>query len=195
MKKNEPKHMRIEGIEGVDFYVCPFGAMKAANIMSDLTSFVMPIVGALVPMASNIDVGETAGLSGLSVQSLADDVDLGNEKTAEAIGSALANLQISGAKIELLLRKLLIQEGNVTVSYTDDNGRKKTEIMDADLVDEIFCMDVAGMFVLAAKVAIFNYGSFFKRIAAQFGNRRQGAADPASENTEPSTPISLVSLS
>jgi len=81
-------------------------------------------------------------------------------KAAPQISAAFS--MISGDKIELLLKKLLCSK-NIVIK---DSGEYLTE----ETADEIFCAEIQDMYLLAFYVLKENFGGFFEKISALFGN-------------------------
>lgn len=80
------------------------------------------------------------------------------------------------------MKKLLIAHKNVVVELPvmdeDDveTGEYSQEILDMDIVNEIFCGDVQDMFILAFYVIRLNFNGFFKRLAGQSGKAGEAIA-------------------
>lgn len=135
------------------FYIRPLPAFKAANMTGELAALVLPILSGLAPLLSDVGTGE--GEKSLF------DVDLG--EAAPAIAGAFSS--ISGDKLELILKHLLIAGKNISVETPGEKARLLTE----DLANEVFCTDVQDMFLLAFEVIRTNYNGFFKKLGSQFG--------------------------
>lgn len=139
---------RIEGkeaeLKGMKFLIYPFGAFTAANLSGELAGLLLPAMGALAPLLSDQKL------------SLDDDV----MKAAPQISTAFS--MISGDKIELLLKKLLCSKNIVL--------RDKGEYLTEEMADEIFCAEIQDMYLLAFYVLKENFGGFFEKISALFGN-------------------------
>ena len=88
----------------------------------------------------------------------------------------------SGSKVESMMKKLLIAHKNVVVELPvmdeDDveTGEYSQEILDMDIVNEIFCGDVQDMFILAFYVIRLNFNGFFKRLAGPSGKAGEAIA-------------------
>ena len=136
------------------FYIRPFPAFKASNIFGQLVKTVTPVIGGVLSLA-----GEAGGKGGGSL------FDIDFDKAAPALAGALSDL--SGDKLEALLRQLLIDYKNIS---TDDPNTGRTTILTEDLANEIFCGDTQDMFILAVEVIRLNYNGFFNKLAAQFGD-------------------------
>lgn len=146
MKQLEPVKKTIDGI---NFYISQFPALKAANLTGELASVLAPLLGVIAPL-----IGGNESLL---------DAD------AEKIGNAMANCTgISGDKIELLVRKLLLG-GNIAVEEIDDYGKTDFQRLDEDVLNEIFCGNVQNMFILCYHVIALNFDGFFKKLAAPSG--------------------------
>ena len=83
-----------------------------------------------------------------------------------AISSALST--ISGDKVERMMRRLLIDQQNISVQGEDTDGN--TVILDKDLADEVFCGELQDMFILCYEVIKLNFKGFFKRDGIQSGS-------------------------
>lgn len=70
------------------------------------------------------------------------------EEAMPAISSALST--ISGDKVERMMRRLLIDQQNISVQGEDTDGN--TVILDKDLADEVFCGELQDMFILCYEV-------------------------------------------
>lgn len=132
------------------FYIRPFPAFKAAKLTGELTGLVAPLISGLLPIAGN------------SKDKSVLDVDL--EPAIPAISAAFSTL--SGDKLEVVLKHLLITGRNVSVSGPGD---EKAKLLTEDTANEIFCAEVQDMFILAFEVIRTNYNGFFKKLATQFG--------------------------
>lgn len=149
VKQLEPKRVTIGE---VTFAIFPFGAFYAANLSGDLGKFLGPIVaGALPLLGSDSDVME---------------LDL-KEAMPLVIGAFEA---LDGDSVEKLLKKLLINQKNISCEYRDDKGEVVQSILSSDLADSIFCQNVYGMYRLAVEVINVNYSGFFKNLLGQYGN-------------------------
>lgn len=140
---------RMEGREvnlgGINFLIYPFGAFTAANLSGELTGMLLPAAGALAPL-----------LEGDKKLSLDDDVLEAAPQIAQAFS------MVSGDKIERLLKKLLCSKNIVL--------RDKGEYLTEEMADEIFCAEIQDMYLLAFYVLKENFGGFFEKISALFGN-------------------------
>lgn len=153
MKQTEPREVTISGTK---FYIRPFPAFKAANLTGELASLLTPILTSLVPFINTGTEGDTNGLM---------DIDIG--KAAPNIAGAFSG--ISGEKVELLLRKLLLQNKNIAVEVENESGESDAETLTEDIVNEIFCGEVQDTFLLAFEVIRLNFNGFFKKIVGRFG--------------------------
>lgn len=148
LKQLEPKK---ETIGGLNFYIRPFPAMVAANLTGDLASLLTPVLAALMPLVGNSD-NESDGEDG-------DLMDIDVNDAAASISKSMEGF--SGSKVESMMKKLLIAHKNVVVELPvmdeDDveTGEYSQEILDMDIVNEIFCGDVQNMFILAFYVICF----------------------------------------
>ncbi|MCX4355841.1 MAG: hypothetical protein OSJ43_06405 [Oscillospiraceae bacterium] len=130
------------------FYIRPLPAFKAANLSGELASVLLPLLSGIAPLVSS-DIGIE---------------DLGSDEVAPAMNKAFSNL--SGDKVESLLKKLLIQGKTVSVVTPDDEDAK---LLTEDLANEVFSANVQDMFVLAFEVIKTNFGGFFDKISALSG--------------------------
>lgn len=142
------------------FYIKPFPAFKAANLTGELASVLSPLLAAVAPL-----VGGDGGIENIMDM----DVEKVGEKMAEGM---MGNINISGDKIEALMRKLLLG-GNIVIEYEDDEGETQQEKLDKDLADEVFCGNVQDMFVLCVHVIKLNFNGFFGKIASLSGKGKQ----------------------
>ena len=140
-------------IGGNTFYIKPFGAFASARVSGEISSTLGPILGGLLPVAS----------------AMKDDkkfTDIELEDVVPTITTALAS--IDGEKLEHLLKTLLINNKNISVSGEDTDG--EVEPLTYDLANEIFCCGLDEMVLLCLEVARINYNGFFERLTGQFGN-------------------------
>lgn len=134
-------------IGGNHFHIFPFPAFKAANLSGELVAVVAPMIASIAPL-----LGDGKGVSNMEI-----------EKAAPEIGAAFNSL--SGDKVEVLLKKLLIAYQNISVTLEGNDAQWLTE----DLVNELFCGNAQDMFVLAFHVIKVNYSGFFGKFSSQFG--------------------------
>lgn len=170
LKQMEPTH---EKIGDYDFYIRPFPAMVAANLTGELASLLTPVLAALIPLVGNGEDGENSeGDGGLL------DVDV----NTAAASMAKSMEGFSGAKVESMMKKLLVAHKNIVVELPvlDEDGvetdEAEQEILDMDLVNEIFCGEVQDMFILAFYVIRLNFNGFFKKLAGRFGKAGEALA-------------------
>ena len=159
MKQFEPVNVTVNGY---DFHIFPFPAFKAANMSGELVSVLGPALGSLLTLLGN-DEQEGSNL-----------LDVNLEKSAPAIAGAFAS--ISGDKIEGLLKRLLLSGKNITVDIDDE-----TEYVSEDMLNNMFCGSVEGMFVLAFHVIKTNFGGFFKKfenLSGVVGKKLQAMKTP-----------------
>lgn len=153
MKKMSVKATKTIG--GNTYYIRPFGAFKAARISGDISSVILPVIGSFTPLVKALPKGAEDSI-----------MDMDAEVVAPALAQGLSN--INGSKVELLLKSLLTDHGNVTVQL---EGEKEAQMLTEDLADEVFCGDIQDAFIVAFEVIKVNYGSFFTKLAPQFGNQ------------------------
>lgn len=153
-------------VGGYNFYIKPFPAFTTANLTGELASMLTPILAALLPLVGGDDEGGEDGEdNGLM------DIDV--DKAAESISHCMDGF--SGKKVEILLKKLLIANRNISVELPvedeDDmaTGEYEQEVLDMDLANELFCGEVQDMFVLAFHVIKLNFNGFFKKLGGQYG--------------------------
>lgn len=146
LKQIEPT---VKRVGDYNFYIRPFAAFKAANLTGELASVLAPLLSALAPL-----VGSNENLM---------DVDAG--KAAEAMSNCTS---ISGEKLEKLMKKLLLG-GHIAVEVSGDDGEVEGQILDENLVNEMFCGEVQDMFILCFYVIQLNFNGFFKKLAGLSG--------------------------
>lgn len=155
-----------------NFYIRPFPAFRAANIMGDLASFLLPVLGAILPLADKVGDG--------------DLLDADVEDVLPALSKAMSDL--SGDEVERVLKKLLVDNKNVSIEgeATDD----KTQIMTMDLANEAFCGDIWGMLRLCWEVIKINYGgTFFEK----FKGTPSGGQSESTKTTKSQSGVTLTS--
>lgn len=148
MKQIEPTMVKVGGN---DYYITPFPAFKAANLTGELASVLAPLFAVIAPLVSE----ESGNWENVEVS-----------KVATAMAGCTA---LDGNKLEILMKNLLTQNGNIAVEYYDENGNKKAERLTQDLANELFCGDVLNMFVLCFHVIRLNFSGFFEKLATQYG--------------------------
>ena len=163
-----------------DFYVSKFGAFKSANLSGELVRLFTPIIASIVPAASIL-----LGNDDESTSVLDKEIDKGLESVAPALAGAFNNL--SGKQVEELMRKLLIEERNISFIEKNCMDSDKVKIMEWEDADELFCGELQDMYQLAIKVIQLNYKGFFTKIAAQYGLdlEKVGAAIAKSKSMAP----------
>lgn len=130
------------------FYIRPLPAFKAANLSGELAAVLLPLLSGIAPL-----VDSDKGIN-----------DLNSDDVAPVITGAFSSL--SGDKVEMLLKKLIIHGKTVSVVTPDDDDAK---LLTEDLANEIFSADVQDMFVLAFEVIKTNFGGFFDKISVLSG--------------------------
>ena len=153
MKQRTPKKVTIADI---DFFITPFAAFYAANLSGEIMSVLAPILSGLAGLLTSNMNGEEFSLTDIKV-----------EDAAGKLAPALAELD--GDKLETLLRKLLINKGNISYSYSED-GIEYSGKLTYDEVNELFCQDVMGLYRLAWEVISLNFGNFLSKVPARSGN-------------------------
>ena len=137
------------------FYIKPFAAFTAANISGDVAALVAPMIGALSPLTRGTDGGQDAS----------SILDADVEDVLPSLSNAFSRL--SGDQFERLMKKLLIDNKNVSVEGEATCGRAM--LMDYDLANEVFCCEVQDMYLLCWEVLKLNFRGFFKKAGALFG--------------------------
>ena len=173
---------RMQTIEKVigenTFYIRPFGAFAAANISGELAAVLSPIIAGLAPLFGGLDTEDGGGDASKLL-----DMDI--EDAMPALGDALST--ISGDKVERMVKRLLIDQQNISVQGVDADGN--IVLLDKDLADELFCGDLQDMFVLCFEVIKLNFKGFFKNVGTRSGSLidRLTKGTPTSKNGETST--------
>jgi hypothetical protein len=144
------------------FYIRPFPAFVAANISGELTQVLAPVLSGLAPLLNAGNNGDGDG-DGEPVNRL---METNLDDALPAFSNALSSL--SGDKFEHLMRRLLVENKNISVSGELTSG--EAEWLDSNLADEIFCGELQDMFILCFEVIKINFSGFFKKIAGRFGN-------------------------
>ena len=137
------------------FYIKPFPAFVAANISGELSQVIGPVIGSAAPLFTKV-----------ADNSVDDIMNMEMDDALPIFTNALSTL--SGDKFERLMRRLLVENKNISVrgELTEDD----TELLDMDLANEIFCGELQDMFLLCFEVIKINFSGFFRKIAGQFGN-------------------------
>ena len=161
------------------FYIKPFPAFVAVNISGELASVLSPLLGGVAAL-----VGSNNGEEG-SEDKPKNIMDVDVEDALPALTSAFSS--ISGDKFEHLMKKLLINNRNISVECEATDGEVK--LLDYDLANEVFCGDVQDMYILCFEVIRLNFKGFFSKIGDRFGDLKgllQKEA-PTTKNGETST--------
>ena len=162
------------------FYIKPFPAFVAVNISGELASVVTPLLGGVAAL-----VGGKVGVDGSSDGAEKNIMDVDVEDALPVLTSAFSS--ISGDKFERLMKKLLIDNKNISVESEATDGQVK--VLDYDLANEVFCGDVQDMYILCFEVIRLNFKGFFSKIGDRFGDLKgllQKEA-PTTKNGETST--------
>lgn len=149
IKQMEPTK---EVVGGLNFYIRPFPAFKAANLTGELASLLAPLLSAIAPL-----IGGSSGL-----------MDIDAEVAAEAM---LSCPMINGDKLEKLLNKLLLG-GHIVVEVPCESGNVEAQRLTEDIANEVFCGEVQDIFILCFHVIKLNFNGFFKRLADQSGKEK-----------------------
>ena len=148
-------------VNGCNFYIRPFPAMVSAGLAGDLASMLTPVLSGILPLISKKEDEEDDGI----------DIDI--DKAATSLASCMDGF--SGKKVESMLKKLLIVHGNIAVEvpiYDEDGvetGEIEQELLTMDSLNELFCGEVQGMFILSCHVIKLNFNGFFKKLGGQYG--------------------------
>lgn len=161
------------------FYIKPFPAFVAVNISGELASVLSPLLGGVAALVGNSNGEVSSEDKPKSIM----DVDV--EDALPALTSAFSS--ISGDKFERLMKKLLVNNKNISVECEATDGEVK--LLDYDLANEVFCGDVQDMYILCFEVIRLNFKGFFSKIGDRFGDLKgllQKEA-PTTKNGETST--------
>lgn len=150
LRQTEPKEAIVDGVK---FYIRPLPAFKAANLTGELATVLAPLFASIASM------NKEENNDGL--------MDIEIEQAAPLVSKAFEG--ISGDKVEILLKKLLISNKNIAVKFEDEEGEEEIEVLTEEIANEIFCGEVQSMFILAYHVIRLNFNGFFKRLAAPSG--------------------------
>ncbi len=173
------------------FYIRPFAAFTAANISGEVIAVLSPVLGGLAPLFGNMGK-EEAGKKEAGKKAEAESSDAANwmdmdiEKALPSITDALGG--VDGDKIEHLMKRLLVDTGNISVEGPDTDGSVK--VLDRDLADEVFCGEIQDMLILCFEVIKLNFKGFFKKLGARSGSlteRFQRTVAPTLVSGESST--------
>lgn len=143
------------------FYIKPFPAFVAVNISGELASVVTPLLGGIAAL-----VGGKVGEDGTSDGAEKNIMDVDVEDALPVLTSAFSS--ISGDKFERLMKKLLIDNKNISVESEATDGEVK--LLTYDLANEVFCGDVQDMYILCFEVIRLNFKGFFSKIGDRFGD-------------------------
>ena len=188
---------RTEKVIGENtFYIVPFAAFTATNISAELSAVLAPMLGSMGAMIGGIDVDaamKAASQPSFNAEnateedrgvSVTDIMNMDMEKVLPALAAAFGSL--SGDRLERLLRRLLVDNKNISVEGEITDGRTVT--LDKDLADEVFCGDIQDMFILCYEVIKVNFSGFFKKLGVQFGRQlRAMTAEETSSDLASST--------
>ncbi len=144
------------------FFIRPFPAFVAANISGELVALIGPMLSGISGLIGKPDTNAVTTENSDNPNIMDMDIDEALPSFANAFSS------LSGDKIERLMKKLLINSDNISVEGPCTQNLVKR--MDMDLANEVFCSEVQDMFVLCFEVIKVNYGGFFKKLVAQYGN-------------------------
>lgn len=170
------------------FYIKPFAAFTAANISGEVISVLSPVLGGLAPLFGGMGKEEANKEVDKEAESSegASWMDVDIEKALPSITDALGS--VDGDKIEHLMKRLLVDTGNISVEGPDTDGSVKK--LDRDLADEVFCGEIQDMVILCFEVIKLNFKGFFKKLGARSGilaGNIQKMVAPTSTSGESST--------
>ena len=172
----------IEKVIGENtFYIKPFSAFVSANISGELTSLITPMLGSLAPLASGLlNESEEEGKE-------FDIRDIEIESVLPSVSAAFSTLD--GNTFERIMKKLLIDHKNIHVCNEEIDSTPR--LLDYELANEIFCLELQDMYILCFEVIKYNFGSFFKKLGTRFGNLTGiiQKVIPSITNTENSTSV------
>ena len=89
--------------------------------------------------------------------------------------------------MESLLKKLLTQSKNVAF----DTEEGETVYLTEELVNEIFCCDILGIYQLAFEVIRTNFGGFFKKLGNLSGSVTEKVAPLMKKAAQTDTEVSI----
>lgn len=167
------------------FYIRPFPAFTAANLSGELTVLFTPLLGGLAAIVGN---EKSKGADGKI-----DIMNLDIDSALPAFCNALTG--ISGDQMERIMKKLMVDHKNISVSCAQTKGN--AQVLTMELANEVFCQDLGGMFILCYEVIKVNYGDFFGKLGLQSGKLKEivQRMNRASNTTEPSTSPASANLS
>lgn len=153
MKRSDNKKVSLDGY---NFYIYPFGAMRASKISGDLIGFASPLIAAIISLVGGNESDDAIG----SVL----DMDI-----ADASKFVIPAFRgINGDDVEKLLRLLLIKYQNISYDTDDDRA---CNWLDENALDEIFVCRLQDMYMLAWEVIKMNFGGFFELLSSQSGSQ------------------------
>ena len=147
------------------FYIRPFPAFTAVNISGELVSTLSPLLGGVVAAVGNDNGNGNEGKGDDAEKKSKNILDADINEAMPVITSAFSG--ISGDKFERLMKKLLIDNKNVSVECEATDGDVK--LLTYDLANEVFCGDVQDMYILCFEVIRLNFKGFFSKIGDRFG--------------------------
>lgn len=171
MKRQTPTQVSIGDY---NFYIYPFGALIASRLTGDLLALVTPILGAAAPLIGKQLNAEDGSLFDLEIEEL-----------APVLSGAFSSL--SGEQLERMMRQLLLDHKNIFFEGVED---EKPKLLGQDDLNEIFCLELQDMYLLAWEVLKLNFKGFFKRLTGPSGNLATSLAKlvrTKSSDTESST--------
>lgn len=169
-------------VDGQQFYIRPFPALKAAGISGELARTLAPLMSILVPIVEALDDTDDNGNpmkdeNGNIIHKSILDMDA--KKVGFALASNLSSLQgIDGETVERTIKMLLLTHQNVIVTTEDDYGEKKPQTMTEDILNEVFAGRVQNIFVLCFYVVKVNFQGFFGKETNQFGDQEMPMIRP-----------------
>lgn len=149
------------------YYIKPFPAFTAANLSGELAAILTPLLGGVVSLVGT-------GGTGSKPENISDvQVDDALAAVTKAFG------ELSGDKIERLMKKLLIDNGNISIEGDVTGGKAK--LLTYDLANEAFCGEAQDMYILCYEVIKLNFNGFFRKLGTQFGSLKEVLAKTAPE--------------
>lgn len=144
------------------FFIRPFKAFDAAFISAELINLLSPVFGVIAPLM---------GAAADNPESIMDmDAEVVIDKAAPALS------RISGAKLEGVMKTMMIEHGNVSVEGPETDG--STVVLSEDLANEVFCGELQDMFILCFEIIRINYKGFFKKLGDRFGGLKDLLQSP-----------------
>jgi len=129
-------------LHGYKFKIRPFPAFTAMNMSGEVISFLSPLLSVIAPLLASDD---TAGVMNANINTT--PVSL-----------------VSGDRLEIIIRKLLVNHNNIIVEIDGS-----PEPLNFELANEVFCGQAQDMYVLAYEVISVNFPGIFGGLNNLFG--------------------------